>query len=337
MLSLPTPSSTAKLDPLNPFLIILLMPLVIIGCDVSGIGDEVEDTFDLIVQLPAVQTSLSGQITDAETGEVIDGGQVTVRVKGQDRDKIIDPILFESIAEARVEDGFIDLAVDEKVTPTASAPVRFSLQAQAAGYITTSRTFDIEAAGQYAFEIQMVKESQPPEGVSVKADQPSGSADSEGAMVGDEVVSTDAEAVSGGRAEVTIKKGTTVRDAAGKPLSGALSSTVAYYNTQSEKALTAFPGGFENVTVEDAAGQETTGGTFVSAGFTSMTLRDGTGREAETFSQPVDVAITVPAGTVNPGRASPFKKATWCRSGAMTPSGACGWRKAPRRPANAAA
>lgn len=284
-----------------------LLPMLIIGCDISGIGTEVEDTFDLIVQLPSVETTFAGQIVDAESGQIIDQQNVDVVIQGPDKSAVMDPILFEPISRATVESGFLDLALKEEITPTAAAPVRFSVVASADGYITNSKSISVADTGKYRFSIRLVAEERPPSGVSIKSDEPSGSADASGTVTEAQTVTTDPEAETGGQAAITVAQGTQITDASGQPLQGALSSTVAYYANQNEDALASFPGGFDEVTVRRADGSEASGGTFVSGSFVSVELRDGAGREADQFSQPVGVSVSIPAETINPNTGQPVQ------------------------------
>lgn len=286
--------------PLHFIIALVLCPLVIVGCDIGGISDEVEESFDLIVQLPAVETTFSGQFIDAESGEVIDQQDVAVTIKGADKSAVIDPILFESIGQATVEDGFMDLALREEVTPSTGAPVRFTVAANAEGYIANSKTFVVKETGRRGFTVRLVDADHPPQGVSVKSNESSGSTDSDGTVTEARTVETDPDPQSGGGASFTVAEGTRVFDADGNPLQGALSSTLAYYSNQSDKALAAFPGGFEDVTVEMVDGEEIDGGTFVSGSFVSAEVQDGAGRSAHQFSEPVDVSVTVPEGTYHP-------------------------------------
>lgn len=288
--------------------VLLVVPLIITGCDISGIGEGVDETFDLIVQLPAVETTFSGQFIDAESGELIDQQDIAITIKGPDRNVVVDPLLFESISTATVEDGFLDMAIQEEVTPTSSAPVHFTVVAEAEGYITNTKSFAVADTGKYRFSLNMVAEQKPPNGVAVTSDQSSGSTDGQGTVTEEQTVTTDAAAGTGGQAAVTLSKGTKVTDAEGTPLQGALSSTVAYYNNQSEEALSSFPGGFDDVTARTASGEEVSGGTFVSGSFASVDIEDAAGRKAHQFSQPVEVAMTVPEGTVNPETGQPVQE-----------------------------
>ncbi len=285
---------------------VLLLPLLIIGCDISGIGTEVEDTFDLIIQLPAVETTFAGQFVDAESGEVIDQ-QVDVTIKGPDRNAVMDPILFEPITEATVESGFIDLALQEDIRPSTAAPVRFSVAATADGYLPNSKSISVDDTGTYRFTIHLVAEERPPPGVSIKSDEPSGSTDAGGTVTEARTVTTDPEVQTGGQADVTVAKGTQITDASGQPLQGALSSTVAYYANQDEGALGSFPGGFEEVTIRRADDTQVSGGTFVTGSFVSIEMRDGAGREAHRFSAPVEVAVSIPSETINPKTGEPVQ------------------------------
>ncbi|HEU0298521.1 MAG TPA: hypothetical protein VFR37_03685 [Longimicrobium sp.] len=236
------------------------------------------------------------EASDARTGLPLDGVQVTLGISGPAARRVID-VAGNPITELTTDRGFMALGLTGAV-PTKAAPAELLVVASAAGYVETSQWMTHTAARNDPEIIAMVSLAAPPPGTAVGT---SGAAVAGpgGVLAATVTVSTAPDAVTGGRASVTLPAGTVVRDRSGTPLSGALQTTVVYFNNQNDESLAAFPGGF-SPRVENPPAGSPSGGAFTSAGFASITVRDGAGREARTFSTPIQVSVDVPAATVNP-------------------------------------
>lgn len=236
------------------------------------------------------------QVSDARTGEPPGGVKVTLRISGAAAPRVID-LGGTRVTQVTLDGGVVVLGLTGAV-PTEAAPAELLVVTSAPGYVETSQWVTLTAERNDPELIRMVSVAAPPPGTAVGT---SGTAVAGpgGVLAATVTVRSAADNVTGGRASVTLPAGTVVRDASGTPLSGALQTTVVYFNNQNEESLAAFPGGF-SPRVENPPAGSPSGGAFSSAGYASITVRDGAGREARTFSPPIQVSVDVPAATVNP-------------------------------------
>jgi hypothetical protein len=206
--------------------------------------------------------------------------------------------------QVTLDDGFVALGLTGAL-PSVAVPAELLVVASAPGYLETSQRVTLTAPSTDPAIIRMVSLASPPPGTAVGTSG-AAHAGAGGVLVATVTVPTTPDAVTGGRASVTLPAGSVVRDATGTPLSGALQTTVVYFNNRNDESLTAFPGGFDGPVDNPPTGSPPEGG-FFSAGYTAITVRDGAGRQARTFSTPVQVAVDVPAGTVDPHTSVPVK------------------------------
>ncbi|GAB5520453.1 MAG: hypothetical protein RhofKO_27040 [Rhodothermales bacterium] len=279
--------------------LILLLTVTLVGCDVTNIADDIEDALKLIINVPEAAVSVSGAFVDAKTNEVL-ASDVSVRFEGPDAARIVDPIFYEAIGEATVEGGFVQFALEEGLIPSPDQPVRINVIAEADGYLTTGKALRLDSTGVHIFTLNMVKISAPPEGVAIVVDQPISSTDDDGRVTEAVTVSTPPEANTQGVASVSLPAGTQVKDSSGQPLQGPLTATIAYHNNQDMESLESFPGGFSEIQLENADGSTDENVAFITGGFVSVDIRDQAGRLAETFSEPIQISVSIPQGTLNP-------------------------------------
>ncbi|MEM1096183.1 MAG: hypothetical protein AAGJ10_16415 [Bacteroidota bacterium] len=280
--------------------------LIIVGCDVSNLADDIEDALDVKVSLPGTEVDLVVQILDATTGDLIEE-PVNVRLEGEDAALIIDPLFFEPIQNTTTEVGVVNLAVASESVPTEADPLRINVVVSSDGYVTTGQSLLIVGEEANVFEIRMISlTSAPPSGVALTS-QSSGQTDNQGAITSDVTVTTPAESQTGATASISIPAGTVIRDVNNQPLQGALTATVAYFSPQDGDALTSFPGGFDGITVQRADGSTENDGAFITGGFVSFDIFDGAGRRAENFSNNVSITVDVPPGLTNPTTGQPVQ------------------------------
>jgi hypothetical protein len=118
------------------------------------------------------------------------------------------------------------LVLNKTVSPSASAPIEFTVSVSGSGYVSTSKTFvitDTELASFY--EIPVTKASEPPVGVATTVEPVN-------LTVGEKVV-VPATADKPEVAEVTLLPGTQVRDASGATINtNNVSVQVVQYSTE---------------------------------------------------------------------------------------------------------
>lgn len=299
--------------------VLLLLPLLVVACDFSGVDDAAND-FKLIIGLEPIETSASGKILDAATNELITD-DVTITFKGQDAASVID-LYSEPIDRQNVRGGLSSFGIQNERSPSPNDPVYLNVIADADGYRATSKNVVIDGSGTHRFTLYMVRANHPPAG-AVAATVEQGETDPEGSIAESFSVSTPPEHTTQTRASVAFSQGTVVQDAAGAPLSGRLRTDLTYFTNRSRTALQALPGGHANGD-----------GTLVTAGFASIEVSDAQGRKARTFSQPLTVTFEVPGETTNPSTGSAIQEGdeigvwsyesedgVWVREGDATLSG----------------
>jgi len=247
------------------------------SCDIKSPTENVKIILDAV----APKTPASVSLLDARTSALITS-PIAVTIIGPDKDKITDfgknpKTSFTSSG------GIVSFAVKDGST----FPINVTVVATLSGYVTTSIPVTISSTGG-AYSIYMVNKSDPPAGVSFKSSNV-GEATSSGAVVSSFTVGTDYNSTIGASGKIRLPAGTIITDVSGAPLTGTLTTEVAYYNPTVESALRCFPGGFN-------AGTEY----MYSAGFTSIEITDGSGKSAKTFaSGSAEITIEIPTNATN--------------------------------------
>lgn len=170
-------------------LLCLAVSLIIVGCDVSNLADDIEDALEVRVSLPGTEVDLVVQVLDAATGELIEA-PVNVRLEGEDAALIIDPLFFEPVQSTTTEVGVVNLAVATESVPSEADPLRVNVVVSSSGYVTTGRSLLLVGEEANVFEIRMISLAGPtPSGVALTT-QPSGQTDTQGAITSDVTVTT---------------------------------------------------------------------------------------------------------------------------------------------------
>ncbi|MCH8011496.1 MAG: hypothetical protein IIA61_06050 [Candidatus Marinimicrobia bacterium] len=275
------------------FLIVSFSLLWVSNCSIENPLDD----FTVGVDFSPVAMVFGGQIVNAATRQPLSNTSVNVTLSGDGSKHVVD-LAGNSVTSLRITSGFLTFALEEGIKPSAASPIKFNIIVHAEGFIPSSKPMVIEDTRNQQFTIRMVEIGNTPEGV-VATVVTEGQVDESGAVTEDLIVETSPEPNTGATASISIEKGTIIRDASGNLLSGKLTTSVVYYNNQSEQSLAAFPGGFFVTITEDATGSPAEG-TFVSAGFVAIEITDESGNVAASFDPPVTITMQVPEGTINP-------------------------------------
>lgn len=264
-----------------------------ISCDFKN---PLEDT-GLILNFAGTKSVGAIAVVDARTGEPLTV-PVTVRFTGADAARIsdltADPVPASG-AEIDAESGLFIFGVTGNEV-TEGSPARVTVNVQASGYLETSEDIVLGQAENPTRVIRLVNFASPPQGAA----SGSGSISlGTSGVVSAVTIQTAAEEVAQTRTSVTIPAGTVVRNRAGAVMAGTLQGRVVHFNGISDSSLAAFPGGFD-ARVENPPSGAAPEIVFTPAGFTGITLTDGGGTEAHTFTQPIAIAIDVARDTDNP-------------------------------------
>lgn len=252
---------------------------------------------NVVIQLPPVPpTPVTVSFADAATGTPV-VGTLTVRVEGAGKDFVRDSN-GNSTNIFTVSNGSLAFQLAGSAAPSPVNPVELILIVQGNGFVNTSTTQNIISTAPGPVAINLINIGAPPLGVNLVSDN-SGQADTSGTVTVEAEIDTAPDPQTGATATVTIPAGTVVTDASGTPLSGTLTTDLAYFSPREEESMLAFPGGLDVNVNGNPSGQSN--GLFKSAGMVQVEIRDSSGRVARNFSGAgLEIKISVPAGTINP-------------------------------------
>ncbi|NOU48193.1 MAG: hypothetical protein HOO86_14185 [Bacteroidales bacterium] len=268
---------------LKKIILLAAIAVLVVVADTSckkfqNIGDGVK----LIIDYNLIKTSISVQLVDATTGELVgQDGSISVKttITGEDKAGVIDITGTQNANfEYMSQRGFVSLALqpESMYRPSESNPISFNIVANHPGYIATSQHVVIAAEGENFVILKMVKLDNPPSGVTVVQLADATTTDGNGRVTAPVTVETPQ-----GEASLTIPEGIVLKDAGGEPLNGNLDVTLVHFDNTDTAAMRAFPGGLmTNVTRLNGSGED---GMFYSAGFVAIEITDGSGNRAANF------------------------------------------------------
>jgi len=259
--------------------------LVILGTAGCGGGNN---TPAQAVQPPAVlavPVVVSGTVTDAATSAAI---PAAVTVSGA--------VVYDSTGTAKSTFTTSTGVVSFKMKTVPSTPVTLNLVVTANGYLSGSERIEIKRAGDFAFNVSLVKISGAAAPIGITTATTTVTASSGGALNAPISLTATGTSSAPSATEITIPAGDVLTAADGTPLSGNLTVVVTNFNPKENTALTAFPGGLNNVAIATGGAD----GAFLTAGFTAVEVTDASGKVAKNLSTPMTIRINIPAGTGNP-------------------------------------
>lgn len=233
------------------------------------------------------------QFTDANLESRTLPDKVTVKITS---DKAAHILNDAGEKNYKVAGNVLTLKLDKELVPSTSAPVTFTVEAEAPGYLATSQTFTLSSSDPAQFVMPLVNIKNPPKGV----------------VAAQTTVSTSGGKItlSGGGTEVgnvAFKSGTQVMDASGNVINSAnVSAEVVMFDAQEFQSLSAFPGGLmpENVLFNSGGSQDIR---FVTAGFVAINMNAG-GKEVKKFSKPIEVSMVVSPDIKDPQTGEPTRE-----------------------------
>ncbi|MGL6315427.1 hypothetical protein [Vibrio sp. WXL103] len=194
------------------------------------------------------------------------------------------------------------------------------------GYWTSGNTIVIPAEVDITDEgagfqiITLTSQKPETDQVAVTATEGSGETDEEGAVIEEIKVQTpvpeegdsNAEAVAGGSVELTIPPATVMRGRNQEVITGPLTANMVYFSNEPngngelfESSLQAFPGGLSPAEIIASGDTEEpdpdlSGGTFISAGFAAIEIKNDQNEVVSEFSDPVPLTFRVSGDTKDP-------------------------------------
>lgn len=273
----------------------LCLAMLYAGCDFTGAADAFKD-LNVLIELEPINTVVSGEFYDAGTGDLVEQ-QLNLTFSGQDAGTIVD-IFSDPLPDQQVKGGITAFGIRNATVPSEGTPVQFKVTVKDPNgqYQSKTETVALDSVGTHVFRMRLVNNNRPPEGASAPA-VATGQANASTGTSQPIVAQTAPPAAGQGTASVSIPAGTVMQTSTGQPLSGQVTTQVMYYDTDSEEAANAFPGG-ASAPVNTGGGEST--GTIQPAGYTYINVQDGSGNQASQTNKPVDVAIGVSNTVRNP-------------------------------------
>lgn len=268
---------------------ILIILVLSIGTFLSCQKINPFDDLELTVNTDIYKAPLLIKFVNANPASTTIPSGLTVTISGAGKDFVLSDAGKKEYVPI---DNILSLVLNKTVSPSASAPIEFTVSVSGSGYVSTSKTFvitDTELASFY--EIPVTKASEPPVGVATTVEPVN-------LTVGEKVV-VPATADKPEVAEVTLLPGTQVRDASGAIINtNNVSVQVVQYSTETTTSLQSFPGGFgaENVIMNNGT---TTDGDFVTGGFVAIDM-EADGKAVKSFSKPIQVSVGISTDLTSP-------------------------------------
>ncbi len=276
----------------SSIIILLLILMSIFSCK-----DEIQDI--LTFNAPEVKTAIVVQVYQAGTTDLIganDTQSISMKIEGTDKSAAKD-IFGQQITSLASKHGIFTFALSNSILPSASKPIELTLIFEGSGFQEASMPIQIVSEGGHSFNVNLLKISSPPEGVSI-SNEIAGIVPQDGITPEDFNIASLPAAQSNAITRVHIPEGTIIKDINGKALTGEIESQIIYYSNQSADAVACFTGGFcvktkdENGTLDNAL--------FFTGGWADYDLIDASGNIASTFSNPIDIYFEIPTNTYNP-------------------------------------
>lgn len=263
--------------------------IIIQSCNLSGVADGLE----LYVDTDLVSLVASIQVIDANEAVAEITEDIEVEVMGEDAANIY---TLTGEKEIEVIDGMINIAVLKTNIPTPDNPLKFSIRTKANGYVSGLKTFIVPNDSVMIEDIKMVNTAAPPVGVSVETG--SFTADANGTVT-QQTFSSPLDNGKQEKAEVVVPPSTKMYDENGNELTGSVNFTMVHFDERNQSSMDAFPGGFDTDNIVDENGDDLGEGQFMTAGFATINMDVG-GQSVKTFSQPINVTMTINADMINP-------------------------------------
>ncbi|MBC7383907.1 MAG: hypothetical protein H7296_13130 [Bacteroidia bacterium] len=195
------------------------------------------------------------------------------------------------------ENGIFSLILSPGIKPTSDNPIRFTILIESDGYLKSVYPIEINDEGNKIFDINMVKLSSPPKGVSLKEDivyLPSN-----GELPAAKIITIPLSSGKQETAKIEMEEGTKMFDENGTVITGNVTVSMVHFDNRSYESLNSFPGGFTATNLIDEKGLAMEPVVFESAGFMSVEISNGS-QSVKSFSKPVNITMEINEATVNP-------------------------------------
>ncbi|MGV3556940.1 hypothetical protein [Larkinella arboricola] len=239
-------------------------------------------------------TQIQGLVIDAKTGQSLTI-PVQVTILGKDASRVVN---FNGKAQTTYSspkgDLFIGLKGD---VPTRQAAAELRVVVDAAGYIPSGVDLKLTRDLNDPFIIRLVKETDPPQGVTVKQDQLT--LGTNGTLpAGKEIVLAATSMTA--PATIQFASGTVMKDEQGNTVSGTVAATVAVYS----RLAKSIPVGLTTKVTQNGSTKDVT---LHLANYISVNLANKDGKSVTSFTKPVEIKMGIAAGFPNLSTGQPVK------------------------------
>lgn len=260
---------------------------------------KIKDNFKLIIDPQLTTAQFSIQFVDAVTQQPIGmngGPPVMVKIVGKNADKVYEVSGMQK-ATYSASKGVITFGVDPNALASSGHVLRFTIVADADGYISNSHPVLVSGNIRQLIKLTMVSKTNLPNGVVMIRDESLTA--NNGSIGTSSTISTPYLQEEYVQASITIDSHTILKDVTGQRLHGQLSTEIIFFSCINDNALSAFPGGLIAYDIE----RESTvfSSLFASAGFISIKITDETGKRAVyAEGKPISLEMGIPDETFNP-------------------------------------
>jgi len=219
-------------------------------------------------------------------------------------------VLTETPGNAKLVNNAITLAIKPNTSISSASPLKFTIEASAAGFITNSQEVIVRSSDSLQYvQVKLLKPSALPTGVTIAAAQDISvvNGTSPSAFT---VKVTATEPSSGGgtvtqtQAQAVIPAGTIFKDKLGAAINkSSMAINITNFSSNSPDASAAISGGLNNVATSASSSPQG----FISAGAVNITFSLG-GTEVKSFSNPIPVELFLGDKVFNPGSKSLLKE-----------------------------
>lgn len=281
-------------------LLLVALVLTTTSCDFGGAQDAV-NSVGVAVELNTIKTTVTGTFTDAHT-ESLTKTPVTVQYKGPDADAVVD-MYSDPMRRQTVRGGATSFGIHDVRAPTSQRPLRLNLLLNANGYLSTSKTVEVQSEGVTAVTAHLLSTDprRQPKGASGTRDR-SGKTTADGILRHAVNVHTPSVSTEGS-AHLHLPKGARLYGET-DPAQGILTTDLVHYPAQGT-SLYALPG---DGTIQDK--NSTT--RFGLVGYMHLRMQGEHGQIVSQVTSPTNAGTTniwvhLSDDAVHPGTGAPLR------------------------------
>ena len=218
--------------------------------------------------------------------------------------------LTETPGNAKLVNNAITLAIKPNTSISSASPLKFTIEASAAGFITNSQDVVVRSSDSLQYvQVKLLKPSALPTGVTIAAAQDNSVVNGTSPSAFTVKVTATEPSSSGGtvtqtQAQAVIPAGTIFKDKLGAAINkSSLAINITNFSSNSPDASAAISGGLNNVATSASSSPQG----FISAGAVNITASLG-GTDVKSFSNPIPVELFLGDKVFNPGSKSLLKE-----------------------------